>query len=145
MAADNFSTSPPQYGRIARPRGFLLLNNEDGNPMATHGSGALASLIKSRSSASLHGMHRRPSSLHGGRDTPDEEAGEGRQLVRRNSNESHDIDEFRRSAGEERRLSAVLYGAQMRSQRLIGNSNPRYRWEKYWKTEEELKAMKKTM
>ncbi|KAF2095279.1 hypothetical protein NA57DRAFT_68225 [Rhizodiscina lignyota] len=32
---------------------------------------------------------------------------------------------------------------EMRSQRLIGNSNPRYRWEQYWKTEEELKAMKK--
>jgi len=26
---------------------------------------------------------------------------------------------------------------------LIGNSNPRYKWEKYYKTEEELKGMKK--
>ncbi|KAF2158191.1 hypothetical protein K461DRAFT_219628 [Myriangium duriaei CBS 260.36] len=32
---------------------------------------------------------------------------------------------------------------QMRSQRLIGNANPRYRWEQYWKSEEELKKMKK--
>jgi cation diffusion facilitator family transporter len=31
----------------------------------------------------------------------------------------------------------------MRSQRLIGNSNPRYRWEQYWKTEDQLKKMKK--
>jgi hypothetical protein len=140
------STSPPQYGRIARPKGYLPLNNEDASPMATHGSGALTSLIKTRSSASLYGLHRerRPSSIRG-RDTPDEEAGESPQLIRRNSNDSHDIDEYRRSTGEERRLSAVLFGPQMRSQRLIGNSNPRYRWEKYWKTEEELKTMKKPM
>jgi hypothetical protein len=32
---------------------------------------------------------------------------------------------------------------QMRSQRLIGSSNPRYRWEQYYKTDEELKKMKK--
>ena len=37
----------------------------------------------------------------------------------------------------------VLNTPQMRSQRLIGNSNPRYKWEKYYKTEEELKGMKK--
>jgi hypothetical protein len=142
----SFATSPPQFGRISRPKGYLLLNNEDASPMATHGSGTLTSLIKSRSSASLYGLHRerRPSSLRS-RDTPDEEAGETPQLVRRNSNDSHDIDEFRRNAGEDRRLSAVLFGPQMRSQRLIGNSNPRYRWEKYWKTEEELKTMKKPM
>ncbi|KAF2429092.1 hypothetical protein EJ08DRAFT_650686 [Tothia fuscella] len=32
---------------------------------------------------------------------------------------------------------------EMRSQRLIGNSNPRYKWERYFKTEAELKTMKK--
>lgn len=32
---------------------------------------------------------------------------------------------------------------QMRSQRLIGNSNPRYKWEKYYKSEDELGKMKK--
>jgi hypothetical protein len=37
----------------------------------------------------------------------------------------------------------VLMTPQMRSMRLIGNSNPRYQWEKYYKTEEELKKMKK--
>lgn len=34
---------------------------------------------------------------------------------------------------------------QMRSQRLIGNSNPRYRWERYFKTEEELKQYPKDL
>ncbi|KAF2787069.1 cation diffusion facilitator 10 [Melanomma pulvis-pyrius CBS 109.77] len=46
----------------------------------------------------------------------------------------------------ERRMSVgaqVLKTPQMRSQRLIGNSNPRYKWERYFKTDEELKKMKK--
>lgn len=37
----------------------------------------------------------------------------------------------------------VLMTPQMRSMRLIGNSNPRYQWEKYYKSDEELKKMKK--
>lgn len=37
----------------------------------------------------------------------------------------------------------VLNTPQMRSQRLIGNSNPRYKWERYYKSEEELKSMRK--
>ncbi|TKA73007.1 hypothetical protein B0A55_05201, partial [Friedmanniomyces simplex] len=48
----------------------------------------------------------------------------------------------------DRRMSnaaSVLMTPQMRSQRLIGNSNPRYRWEKYWKKEEELKKMPKPL
>lgn len=49
-------------------------------------------------------------------------------------------DDGRRS---ERRMSAILNAPNMRSMRLIGNSNPRWRWERYWKTEEELAAMRK--
>ena len=37
----------------------------------------------------------------------------------------------------------VLMTPQMRSMRLIGNSNPRYQWEQYYKNEDELKKMKK--
>lgn len=37
----------------------------------------------------------------------------------------------------------VLMTPQMRSMRLIGNSNPRYRWEQYYKSDEELKKMTK--
>ena len=40
-------------------------------------------------------------------------------------------------------VPAALVAPQMRSQRLIGNSNPRYRWEQYWKTDEDLKKMEK--
>ncbi|KAL0936599.1 cation diffusion facilitator 10 [Colletotrichum truncatum] len=52
-------------------------------------------------------------------------------------------DDHRRSAAEERRLSEIIFGPHMRSMRLIGNSNPRYQWERYWKTEAELQAMSK--
>ena len=49
----------------------------------------------------------------------------------------------------ERRMSGlsnggeVLMTPQMRSMRLIGNSNPRYQWEKYYKSDEELRGMKR--
>lgn len=116
--------SPPKYGPIARPRGFLILNNEDASPMATHGQGTLASLIKSRSTASLQTIHRRQSVVARSRESQDdEEAGE------RHARESEDTEDFKSTDG--RRLSLLLNGPQMRSQRLIGNSNPRYRWGKW--------------
>ena len=49
------------------------------------------------------------------------------------------------SRRDDRRLSAILNSSAVRSMRLIGNSNPRYRWEQYWKTEAELAAMPKHM
>lgn len=42
-------------------------------------------------------------------------------------------------------VASVLLTPQMRSQRLIGNSNPRYRWEKYYQSEQALKNMKKPL
>lgn len=136
---ESYSASPPKYGRIARLRGFLPLNNEDSSPLSTHGQGTLTALISSRSSASLSALTRRASSLR----EPDEETG---LLGRRSSRGEEDGEEFAgRMSGDERRVSLVLNTPQMRSQRLIGNSNPRYQWEKYWKTEETLKSMKKPM
>jgi hypothetical protein len=111
--------------------------------MATHGKGTLTNLIKTRSFTSLQALHRRPSSVRDGRDTPEDEEVGTFERFRKDSRDFDDQDEFKRS--EERRMSAVLNGPQMRSQRLIGNTNPRYRWERYWKTEEELRNMKKTM
>lgn len=49
------------------------------------------------------------------------------------------------SRRDERRLSAILNSANVRSMRLIGSSNPRYCWERYWKTDDELAAMPKHM
>lgn len=49
------------------------------------------------------------------------------------------------SRREERRMSAILNSSHMRSMRLIGNSNPRYRWERYWTPKTELASMPKDM
>lgn len=86
------------------------------------GHGALASLIRNRPAAALGNP------FGAGRDD-DDVAGEGA-----------DDEPPRR---DERRLSALLNSSHMRSMRLIGNSSPRYRWERYWKTEEELAIMSK--
>ncbi|KAI9053456.1 hypothetical protein LZ554_002414 [Drepanopeziza brunnea f. sp. 'monogermtubi'] len=124
------------HGKTHRPRGFLPMGHEDvASPMATHGQGTLASLIKSRSNQSLPAMSRKPASSRARDPADEEEAGETL------SREPDDSDDF--MSIDERRLSLILNGPQMRSQRLIGNSNPRYRWERYWRTEEELKKMSK--
>jgi len=134
------SSSPPL--RTPRIPKFLPLSADDFSPLATKGHGVLSSLIRSQSNASLHTTnHRRPSSFRG-RDTPDDEEC-GSLLAQHRDSRDEEREDFNR--GEERRLSAVLNGPFARSQRLIGNSNPRYQWERYWKTEEEMKTMKKPM
>ena len=105
--------------------------------MATHGSGTLTNLIRSRSTVSLHTMTRRPRSV-AGHETADDEEG-ARDTPR---HRSFDVDDAWQAAP---RRASLLNDPRMRSQRLIGNSNPRYRWHQYWKTEEELKQMKKPM
>lgn len=129
---DHAGESPPRYGRIPRLRGFLPLSG-DVNPMTTHGQGVLGALLRTQSSASLQRQ-----SVVWNRATPNDEESGPRRL-----SQDGDIEDLRR--GDERRLSSVLYGPQMRSQRLIGNSNPRYRWDRYWKPGEELKTMRKPM
>jgi hypothetical protein len=133
--AESYGTSLPNFGRIARLRGFPP-QNEEANPMATHGSGTLTNLIRSRSTASLHTFTRRPGSIAG--HTADDEEGT-RDAPQQ---PSFDADDAWQAAP---RRASVLNDPHMRSQRLIGNSNPRYRWHQYWKTEEELKQMKKPM
>ncbi|KAF2446566.1 hypothetical protein P171DRAFT_356725 [Karstenula rhodostoma CBS 690.94] len=114
--------------RLAGARGYLPLVAET-NALSTR-SGQLQSLISRRPSTL-----RSPRSLRG----------------RRGSDSSDDdFDELRHSLiaqdlASERRASIgahALHTPQMRSQRLIGNSNPRYKWERYFKTEDELKQYK---
>ena len=129
------SSAPKHAGKIGRyqgPSGWLSLGAESTSPiMATHGQGTLTKLIKNQSNGSLVTMRRQSGSILG-RDSLDDEE-RPRSLF-------DDRDDL-----SERRLSSVLNGPQVRSLRLIGNSNPRYKWERYWKTEEELKGMKKPM
>ncbi|KAF2676697.1 cation diffusion facilitator 10 [Lentithecium fluviatile CBS 122367] len=118
------STSFP---RIASYKGFLPLAGES-NAFATRGQN-LPSLFS-----------RRPSTLRDRRGSI--------------SDSEDDLETFKhgllmkydRDADAERRMSMgaqALNTPQMRSQRLIGQSNPRYKWERYFKTEVELKKFKK--
>lgn len=126
-------SSPSPRGRpIRRPS---LLSQDDNHyhyPLSTR-TGTLASLIRSRSQHSLGGSWPPPAHRH----APDDE--ETATWAR------HEEDDIERLLRDETRLSQILKGPQARSMNLIGKSNPRYRWERYWKHEDELEAMKKPM
>ncbi|KAI8725000.1 hypothetical protein NCS52_00069900 [Fusarium sp. LHS14.1] len=135
------SPSPSRPSHLRRPS--LLSNDESHNPLGTR-SGHLQSLIRSRSTQSmqsvtnsLHSHHSHPTAPFWM--GPDDE--ETALLHVR----PHDNDELGRLLSDERRLTQLLNGPQNRSAKLIGRSNPRYRWEQYWKPEEELASMSKPL
>ncbi|TPX17475.1 uncharacterized protein E0L32_003118 [Thyridium curvatum] len=143
MGADSPMSSPgkpPALTRVPswRRSSFLMLQ-EDPYPLASKGQGALASLIKNRSTTSLLGARQSSSrdGYGGDEESGSEYGGGGAHWA------TDDEDEFGDYGRDERRMSAILNAPHMRSMRLIGNSNPRYRWERYWKTEAELRAMRK--
>lgn len=107
---------------------FLVLNEDYNYGLPTR-SGALASLIRTRSASSL-------SSITRNRYAQDEEAANARHA---------DEDDIGRLLMDEERLSQLLHGTRARSMNLIGKSNPRYRWQRYWKTQDELKGMRTPM
>ena len=145
--------SPRSYRVPGLKKGFLPLNSDD-SALSTRGQ-ALPGIISARnnSTADKLSFNRRPSSLS--------------DDVTRTSTEGHkrnssSMDNYDMEAGVWRRGSSftpmwgdsdsepmdgnrmsLLMTPQMRSMRLIGYSNPRYRWEQYYKPEEELKSMKK--
>jgi hypothetical protein len=133
--------SDPRSSLGLRRGSFLLLQDEPtSSPLASKGHGALTSLIRNRSTASLH--HVGQGNIREPRDEEEGLGGQDWSMFRTRGDDHHLDDESNRSLSE-RRMSAILNTPQMRSMRLIGNSNPRYRWEKYWKTPEQLKAFKK--
>ncbi|KAK7908480.1 cation diffusion facilitator 10 [Apiospora marii] len=122
-------SSPPK-DRAAFKKGNFLLSDENPTPLSPHGQGALANLIRNgrTQNSSHYGSTWRadqPSDLEAGGVDPDA-SGEA----------------TRRSFSEERRLSHILNSDQVRSMRLIGSSNPRYNWRRYWKTEEQMAGIK---
>ncbi|KAI0404882.1 hypothetical protein F4802DRAFT_607274 [Xylaria palmicola] len=127
-------SSPPTRRRSQSPfRRSSVLRQDD-----HHRPSALTQLLsRSHQSAHNYGSSWRGAVLD------DEEA------LLAHSASSHFGDalenEPRRSQADERRLSQILHSDPVRSMRLIGNSNPRYRWERYWKTDEQLKALKKPL
>ncbi|KAI1107902.1 hypothetical protein F4804DRAFT_4227 [Jackrogersella minutella] len=147
MSADNsasrLSTSDPRRGGFTSfmMGSFLLSQDDNPPPLSPHGQGALAHLLRSRSYGSLHnyGSTWRGPIPNG----PDDE--EAALLPPSYARSESDDEEYHRSSNDERRLSQLLNSNTMRSMRLIGKSNPRYKWGRYWKTEEELNAMRKPL
>jgi hypothetical protein len=137
---NEISSSPrtrPTLMHIGSLKGFLPLN-EDAT-ISTRGQ-YLPSLLRNRSGTNLSKLgasfDRKASLLSLRRNSEDIESG---PAVRDENASAEDKD-------RDRRMSAamnVLMTPQMRSQRLIGNSNPRYKWERYWKSDEQLKKMRK--
>ena len=111
-------SSPTNFRRIPsfRRSSFLLLQDE-APPIASKGQGVLANLIHSRSTTNIFSWR-------------DDNDARNEYPARR----SRDDDEL-----------PILDTPQVRSMRLIGNSNPRYQWERYWRTDEELESLKKPM
>ncbi|ETN38796.1 uncharacterized protein HMPREF1541_06835 [Cyphellophora europaea CBS 101466] len=150
----NEQSSPRAHYRLGGLSGFIPLNEEQ-TTLSTRGQ-RLPSLFQTRSSTSLlalgwHSEQQRPSakrrtSFHSTSSADEDvERGEddeppnsvGSPLLRR---ATHDTDPRRFSLGPE-----ILNTPQMRSMRLIGNSNPRYQWRQYFKSEAQLKGMKKAV
>jgi cation diffusion facilitator family transporter len=123
-------SSPPRPAhRLGGLSSFIPLNEE--SPLSTRGQ-RLPDLLQQRSSTPF-GLRDRRSSFA----RSDEEARGPRDELPRPS-VLGEVDARRMSLGPE-----ILMTPQMRSMRLIGNSNPRYKWQQYYKTEDELKKMKK--
>ncbi|CAK7217535.1 hypothetical protein SBRCBS47491_003192 [Sporothrix bragantina] len=106
-------------------------------PYTPRGS-SLASLMRRRSSSNLHAFGRDDEEAAAGALTPSGMMTPGGSFLGRRDTFS-DEEDARRSH-DERRLSAILNNPQMRSMRLIGRAK-RYRWERYWKNDEQLRAM----
>lgn len=104
--------SPPQYGRIPNFKNFLPLSEDA--VMSTRGQHLPALLQQSLSSRN---QAQRPPSVR----SEDAYTDGGRGSVPPTPGYP---DDRRSSIGG----ASVLLTPQMRSQRLIGNSNPRYKW-----------------
>jgi hypothetical protein len=131
----DYSSTPPLKSPSPVPR-------SPGQPRLTTSKLFLPLVADTASSISTRGQvlpslfARRPSTIRRGSLTDDDEDIEA---LRAGLMMPYDRDpEMRRNSN----AASILNTPQMRSQRLIGNSNPRYKWEKYFKSEEELKGLK---
>jgi cation diffusion facilitator family transporter len=121
--------SPPKSPyRLGSLINFIPLNEE--SPMSTRGQ-RLPDILQQRSGISFAFRDQRSSYAKS-----DEESRGPRDELQRSI--FGDIDPRKMSFDPE-----ILMTPQMRSMRLIGNSNRRYKWQQYYKTEAELKKMKK--
>ncbi|KAG5950489.1 hypothetical protein E4U53_004960 [Claviceps sorghi] len=128
-------TSPSRRQSPARrPPSLLSLDDNHYHSALPTRTGTLTSLIRSRSNQNLAGSWPPHPHRHA---ADDDEAG----LWMR-----HDEDEaIERLLKDEGRLTQILQGPLARSMNLLGKSNPRYRWERYWRSEDELRTMKRPL
>ncbi|CAJ2501437.1 Uu.00g042900.m01.CDS01 [Anthostomella pinea] len=135
------SNSPSHHNH--RRASHLVLQDEQPPPLAPRGQGTLSQLFRNRSHASLHtyGSTWRGAVPNG----PDDEESALAHTLSHPHSEGTDDEPPRRLQLDEQRLSQILHSSPVRSMRLIGNSNPRYNWERYWKTEQQLRALKKPL
>lgn len=128
----------PQAHRQGGFTGYIPVNED--NAVSLRGQ-RLPGMTQSRSSSALWTMSRQPrarvNSIQSSSETDEESRIVNDERRRPTFSE---IDARRMSLGPD-----VLMTPQMRSMRLIGNSNPRYRWQKYYKSDDELKKMKKPL
>jgi cation diffusion facilitator family transporter len=119
----------PRSSSLPRLANSKLFLPNEATAISTRGHQLPSLLNKTRRPSTIRSSERR------GSDTDDEDL----EAYRNGLAMPYDRDSDRRSS-----IGAhVLNTPQMRSQRLIGNSNPRYKWEKYYKRDEELKGLKK--
>lgn len=144
------STPQRPHYQLGGLSSFIPLNEESPGAVSTRGQ-RLPGLIQTRSSTSLFTLPNkrrhtpatvRRSSItsHHSDTAADEEHGilDDFEPLRKRRSSPMEIDSRRMSLGPE-----ILMTPQMRSMRLIGQSNPRYHWHKYYKSEAELAKMKK--
>ena len=142
---DDSSPRPKSY-RIGSLRGFLPLSDTS-NAFSTRGQ-KLPSLIQSRSTANAKDLWAQLPQRRSG--TP-ETFEDDESNVEGAADGGYDGPSPAKSrlSKMDRKMSSVSDGGevlltpQMRSMRLIGSNNPRYKWEQYYKSDEELKKMKK--
>ena len=140
------SSPPPKTYRIGSLRGFLPLSDTS-NAFSTRGQ-KLPSLLRSRSTANAKDLwvqtpQRRSATPETNKDDESD--------VERDADSGYDGPSPAKSrlSKMDRRMSGVSDGGevlmtpQMRSMRLIGKNNSRYQWEQYYKSDEDLKKMKK--
>ena len=145
MSESDSSPRPRSY-RIGSLRGFLPLSDTS-NAFSTRGQ-KLPSLLQSRSAANVKDLWAQTSRRRSA--TPDTNEDDESDLERDADGGYEWLSPTKsRVSKMDRRMSAVsdggevLMSPQMRSMRLIGKNNQRYQWEKYYKSDEELKTMKK--
>ena len=125
------SPDPPSYVRLGTLGGFLPLN--DITTITTRGQ-KLSGLIQQRSSNNINSLKKRQQIRLGGESDEEDQDGERNQDEVDSRSKGLSPAKNSRYATSERRgsgvsdIEQVLNTPQMRSMRLIGNSNPRYQW-----------------